>query len=116
VAEVPKTYAEWKLDRHRHLVRDLSYSRHTAMLFESYRRHLGVWRYHLLLEVQALLAPPEVRRLLNLNSNMLISGLARAYGLIDRGNLQSLVHTILIPPRYLAEVRQFDQTASPVKM
>jgi uncharacterized protein (DUF2236 family) len=112
VAEVPKTYAEWKLDRHRHLVRDLSYSKHTAMLYESYRRHLGVWRYCLFLEVQALLAPPEVRRLLNLNSNMLISGLARAYGMIDSGNLQSLVHTLLIPPRYWAEVRQFDQTAS----
>ena len=112
VAELPKTYDEWKLDRHRHLVRDLSYSKHTAMLYESYRRHLGVGRYYLLLEVQALLAPPEVCRLLKLNSNVLVSGLARAYGMIDSGNLQSIVHTLLIPPRYWAEVRQFDQTRS----
>lgn len=114
IPELPKTYAEWKLDRHRHLVRDLNYSQHTAMLYQSYRRHLGIWRYYLLLEVQALLVPREVRRLLRLNSNPLISGLAQVYGLIDSGNLQSLVHTVLIPPRYWAEVRQFDRTASAV--
>lgn len=112
IPELPKTYAEWKLDRHRHLVRDLNYSQHTAMLYQSYRQHLGIWRYYLLLEVQALLVPREVRRLLHLNSNPLISGLAQVYGLIDSGNLQSLVHTVLIPPRYWAEVRQFDRTAS----
>ena len=112
IPALPKTYAEWKLDRHRHLVRDLSYSKHTAMLYRAYRKHLGIWRYYLLLEVQALLAPSEVRRLLRLNSNPLISGLAQAYGLIDSINLQSLVHTLLIPPRYWAEVRQFDRTAA----
>jgi hypothetical protein len=57
------------------------------------------------------LAPPEVRRLLKLNSNPLISGMAQAYGMIDSGNLQSLVHTLLIPPRYWADVRSFDRTA-----
>ena len=112
VPELPKTYSDWKLDRRRHLVRDLTYSKHTAMLYQSYRRHLGFWRYHLLLEVQALLAPPEVRRLLHLNSNPLISGLAQAYGLIGIGPFQSLTHTLLIPPRYWAEVRAFDRSAS----
>jgi hypothetical protein len=112
VPGLPKTYAEWKPDRREHLVRDLTYSKHTAMLYQSYRKHLGVMRYYLLLEVQALLAPPEVRRLLKLNSNPLISGLAQAYGMIDSGNLQSLVHTLLIPPRYWADVRNFDRTAS----
>ena len=111
IPELPKTYAEWKLDRHRHLLRDLSYSKHTAMLYRAYREHLGIWRYYLLLEVQALLVPREVRRMLRLNSNPLISGLARGYGLIDSGNLQSLAHTLLIPPRYWTEVRQFDRAA-----
>jgi uncharacterized protein (DUF2236 family) len=110
VTQLPKTYGGWRVDRREHLIRDLSYSKHTAMLYQSYRRHLGKWRYYLLLEVQALLVPPEVRRLLHLNSNMLISGLAQVYGKIDSGNLQSLVHTLLIPPRYWAEVRGFDRS------
>ena len=112
VPELPKTYADWKIDRRRHLVRDLTYSKHTSMLYQSYRRHLGIWRYYLLLEVQALLVPPEVRRLLHLNSNPLISGLAQAYGIIGTRNVQSLVHTLLIPPRYWTDVRNFDRSAS----
>ena len=112
IPELPGSYAEWQLDRRRHLVRDLTYSKHTSMLYEAYRRHLGFLRYFLLLEVQALLVPNEVRRLLHLNSNPLISGLAQIYGIIGTGNVQSLVHTLLIPPRYWADVRAFDRSAS----
>src|SRR5688572_11543162 len=61
IPELPATYAEWRRDRRRHVDRDLAYTRHTALLFRRYRRHLGFWRYHLLLEVQALLVPVEVR-------------------------------------------------------
>jgi len=111
ISALPGTYADWKIDRHRHLVRDLSYSKHTAMLFQSYRRHLGVWRYWLLLEVQAVLVPDEVRRLLRLNSNPLIPGLAQTYGIIGRRPVQSMVHTLLIPPRYWAEVRKFARSS-----
>ena len=52
IPELPRNYAEWKVDRQRHLVRDLSYSKHTALLYQSYCKHLGVWRYYLLLAVQ----------------------------------------------------------------
>jgi len=107
--QLPKTYAEWKLDRRRHLIRDLTYSKHTALLYEAYRKHLGLWRYYLLLEVQALLVPNEVRHLLRLNSNPLISGMARTYGMLGSSTLRSLTHTVLIPPRYWSEVRNFDR-------
>jgi len=112
IPELPGTYAEWQPDRRRHLARDLTYSKHTSMLYSAYRRHLGVLRYYLLLEVQALLVPEQVRRLLHLNSNPLVSGLAQIYGFIGTGNIQSLVHTLLIPPRYWADVRAFDRSAS----
>jgi hypothetical protein len=81
-----------------------------SMLYAAYRRHLGLLRYYLLLEVQALLVPDQARRLLRLNSNPLVSGLAQVYGLIGTGNVQSLVHTLLIPPRYWSDVRAFDRT------
>ena len=109
VAELPKTYAEWQLDRQRHLLRDLSYSKHTALLYQSYRRHLGLWRYYVLLEVQALLVPAEVRRLLRLKRNLVFSGLAQTYGLVGSGSLQSLAHSLLIPPAYWSEVRRFNR-------
>jgi len=111
VTELPRTYAEWQVDRRRHLVRDLSYGKYTSMLFQSYRKHLGAWRYCLLLEVQALLLPDEVRRLLPLNENTLISGLVNAYSIIRGGKVRSLVHRLLIPPRYWNDVRNFDRSS-----
>jgi uncharacterized protein (DUF2236 family) len=109
ITELPATYAEWRRDRRRQLSRDLAYSRHTSLLFRQYRRHLGLWRYHLLLQVQALLVPDEVRRLLHLSPNNLLSGLVSAYGIVELCNLQSVIHGLLIPPRYWAEVRKFDR-------
>lgn len=110
IPDLPESYAAWRVDRQHHLVRDLSYSRHTAKLFQQYRRHLGLWRYHLLLQVQAVLVPHEVRRMLNLSPNILISNLARTYGRIGSDTLRSLVHTMLIPPRYWAELQELDGT------
>ncbi len=112
ISQLPETYEEWRHDRQLHLVRDLTYSRHTAQLFQQYRVHLGAWRYYLLLQVQALLVPGEVKRLLRLNSNDLLSGLVRTYGILTTFNLQSVVHTLLIPPRYWGELRQLDRIAS----
>ena len=109
IPKLPRTYTEWQFDRSHHMVNDLSYSKYTSLLYAAYRKHLGWWRYSLLLEVQALLIPDEVRRMLRLNSNGFISGLAKTYGLISSDSLQSLVHTLLIPPRYWPEVRRFDR-------
>ena len=109
IPELPETYAEWRMDRRRHLLRDLRYSRHTSMLYREYRRHLGVWRYYLLLQVQASLVPDEVRQLLHLSSNQLMSSLVRTYGIVGEFNLQSVVHTLLIPPRYWADLKRFDR-------
>ena len=112
IRELPATYAEWQQDRQRHIIRDLVYSRHTALLFKQYQRHLGLWRYELLLEVQALLVPDGVRRLLKLSPNFLLPGLIRAYGIVQQCNLQSVVHSLLIPPEYRDEVREFDKIAA----
>ena len=109
VSELPNTYAEWQADRKKHIVRDLTNSKYTSMLFAQYRKHLGMWRYRLLIEVQGLLVPNEVRRMLKLNSNILISGMVQTYGVINTSSLQSLVHTLLIPSRYWPEIRAFDK-------
>jgi uncharacterized protein (DUF2236 family) len=112
IPQLPESYAEWRKDRRLHMVRDLTYSRHTSLLFQRYRAHLGAWRYYLLLQVQALLVPDEVRRLLRLSSNDLMSGLVYTYGILTALNIRSVVHSLLVPPRYWAELRQFNRGAS----
>ena len=109
IPQLPRTYEEWRMDRREHIARDLVHSKHTSMFYRQYRRHLGLWRYQLLLEVQAVLVPDEVRRLLDFRSNKLISGMVQTYGIVTGGHVRSLVHSLFIPPRYWSEVRSFDR-------
>ncbi len=109
IPELPATYAEWRRDRRRHLGRDLAYSRQTSVLFRQYRRHLGRWRYYVLRQVQALLVPDEVRRLLHLRPHPWLSRLAGRYGIVGRCHLQSVVQSLLVPWRYWAAVRKLDR-------
>lgn len=109
VTELPESYSEWKNDRTRHLHRDLVYSRHTSLLYRQYRRHLGLLRYYLLLEIQALVVPDEVRGMLRLSRNKLLASLVRTYGIVEKFNLRAVLHTLLIPPTYWADVQKFDR-------
>ena len=83
-----------------------------SLLYKQYRRHLGPWRYFLLLEIQALLVPDKVQRLLHLSPNQLIAHLVGIYGIVEKFSLQSVVHTLLIPPQYWAEMRKFDRVVA----
>ncbi|HJQ32450.1 MAG TPA: oxygenase MpaB family protein [Pyrinomonadaceae bacterium] len=105
VKELPETYERWRDDRAAHLERDLAYSKHTALLYQQYRRHLGEWRYQILLGVQGQLVPERVRRLLRLKRQALFSALVGGYGFsLDLPGLRPLVRRLLVQPRYWDEV------------
>jgi uncharacterized protein (DUF2236 family) len=111
IPELPAGYGRWLVDRRAHLRRDLAFSRHTALLYKQYRRHLGEWRYRLLLEVQALLAPEHVRGLLRLRRRALFSALAGGYGYLDVPGLRPLVRRLLVQPRYWGELSKLERDA-----
>ncbi|HEV2705803.1 MAG TPA: oxygenase MpaB family protein [Pyrinomonadaceae bacterium] len=109
IEELPENYARWRTDRQAHLARDLAFSRHTALLYGQYRRHLGAWRYHVLLGVQGLLVPERVRRLLGLRRADAFSALVGGYRYLEVLGLRSLMRRLLIQPRYWDEVERFDR-------
>ena len=108
IPNLPLTYTEWRADRELHLCRDLLNSDGTKALYAQYRHHLGPWRYRLLLMVQSVLAPPHVRKLLGLKRANWLRPLLRAYPLLVRIGLRSLVQRLLMPARYLSAVRGLD--------
>ncbi|HEX8557045.1 MAG TPA: oxygenase MpaB family protein [Pyrinomonadaceae bacterium] len=110
---LPRDYAAWQADRREHLERDLAFSKHTALLYRQYRRHLGGWRYQILLRVQAQLAPERVRRLLRLRPAPLFSALAGGYAHLDALGLRRLVRRLLIQPRYWDEADKLDRRGRP---
>jgi hypothetical protein len=92
--------------------RDLARGRHTALLYGSYRRHLGEWRYRLLLEVQALLVPERVRGLLRLRRRALFSAAVDVYAALPLPGLRPLLRRLLLQPRYWGEVAEVERTPS----
>lgn len=111
VKALPGSYEEWRDDRRLHMERDLAFSRHTALLYEHYRRHLGGWRYQILLGVQALLVPDLVRRLLRLRRRAVFSALVGGYAQMEVPGLRPLVRRLLVQPRYWGEVDKFDRAS-----
>ena len=109
IPELPEDYAAWQVDREHHLQEDLAFSEHTAQLYESYRRHLGPWRYALLRQVQSALVPESVRRLLTLPERAWLRPLLPLYPAVATVGLRSLVQRALIPPEHLAAIRRLDQ-------
>jgi len=106
---LPEGYGRWRGDRQAHMERDLTFSKHTALLYEQYRRHLGGWRYQILLGVQALLVPDLVRRLLRLRRRAVFSALVGGYSHVEVPGLRPLVRRLLVQPRYWGEVDRFDR-------
>ncbi|MDQ3802041.1 MAG: DUF2236 domain-containing protein [Acidobacteriota bacterium] len=109
IEKLPEDYAAWRKDRQLHLERDLDYTPHTRSLFEQYRKHVGEWRYRLLLDVQALIVPHRVRRLLRLSANNPLSYLIWSYGIVDGLGLQSLARRALLPPAHREAVERLSR-------
>ena len=109
ISELPRHYADYRMDRARHLERDLTYGEYTAALYASYRHHLGSWRYALLRQVQAFLVPEGVRRSLALPRRVWLRRLLPLYPILVRLRLRSGFQRALIPPGHLAAVQRLDR-------
>lgn len=108
IPDLPPDYATWQRDRQFHLERDLVVSAHTNALYKAYRRDLGPWRYVLLRQVQAILAPEHVHRLLNLPRFKWLLPTTWIYPTLLQIGLRPLIHNALIPPRYVEAVQKLD--------
>lgn len=108
IPDLPATYAEWTVDRQRHLERDLVNGDATRKLYAQYHRHLGGWRYHVLLLVQSLLVPRHVRDLLGLRRASRLRPVVRLYPAFVGIGLRKAIQWILMPSQYLPQVRALD--------
>lgn len=108
IPDLPLTYAAWKTDRALHLRRDLVHGEGTAALYAQYRRHLGGWRYRLLLWLQAVLAPAHVRGLLGLRRAGWLRPFVRFYPLLVRAGLRSLIYQLVMPANFLPAGRALE--------
>lgn len=108
IPDLPTTYAAWREDRQIHMRRDLLNGDGTDALYAAYRNHLGPWRYRILLQVQALLAPEHVRCLLRLRRPEWLRPFVRFYPILVRLGMRTMIHRMLMPAELLHAVRALD--------
>lgn len=109
--ELPSNYQDWVPVREDHLKQNLEKSRFTVDLFKQYEKHLGKFRYQLLLQSQAGVVPSTVNELLSLGKGPALRPMLFAYKASKKLKLDSLVKTILFPRKYQGQINALDVIA-----
>lgn len=107
--ELPVSYNDWLVQQQQHLDADLRKSDLTIDLFKQYRKHLGGFRYWLLLESQKLVVPARVKVLLGFKKGFWLKIILAFYKLSRIFRLDGLVKTIVLPAKYTAEIKALDR-------
>ena len=106
--DLPGGYASWLNDRELHLKNDLVVTEHTTDLFKQYKKHLGLFRYIILLEAQKLLVPVRVRKQLRFSPINWLMPMVYVYQLCQKLRIDGLVKKLLLPAKYKHEISGLD--------
>ncbi|MEP7255440.1 MAG: oxygenase MpaB family protein [Ferruginibacter sp.] len=107
--ELPAGYKEWVIKHNEHLQADLLKSDLTVDLFKQYKKHLGWFRYRLLLESQKLVVPKKVKELMGFNRINWLSGMLWFYKLSRKFRLDGLLKSIILPSKYKIQIKALDK-------
>lgn len=100
---IPETLQLWQNDRLKHLSNNLALSDFTKDLYKQYNKHLGGFRYTLLVGVQSVITPYEVKKLMSLRSSRLIKTFIAAYKLTRKNGIDKLLKKALLPRHHKTE-------------
>lgn len=107
--ELPENYTSWQTAYRQHLQSNLANGELTKDLFTRYRRHLGGFRYYILLEVQRMLVSPHVNHLLKLGRPTTGSAFIPVYRLLRKTFLSRWMVRLLVPHRFHADLLAMEQ-------
>jgi hypothetical protein len=106
--ELPLTYLDWLPVREYHLQHDLQRSRYTDDLFKQYKKHLGNFRFRVLIEGQLLVVPESVNQLLKLGRFSFLTPVVPLYKLSRRIKLDKAIKYLLLPKAYHEQIAALD--------
>lgn len=108
LVNLPQNYQEWQIIRNKAVNENLLNGNFTKDLYKQYRKHLGWFRYQILLQAQMVLVPKRVNKLLNLGYNPMFKGLIKVYQLSRRVGISSFIKCMIMPPEYKKEIIALD--------
>ena len=108
VKDLPETYEAWLLQRHAALQENLQNGALTKDLYKQYRKHLGWFRYLILIQVQSLLVPRKVNELLHLGKNPFALWIPLLYRISRFFRFKTVIKLAILPPAYKQQVMALD--------
>jgi Uncharacterized protein conserved in bacteria len=105
---LPLTYREWLPAREQHLMEDLQRSKYTDDLFKQYKKHLGTFRFKVLIEAQKLVVPDRVKELLHFNDFSLLGPVVPLYKMSRLMKIDRLFKNVLLPSDHREQINALD--------
>lgn len=105
---LPTNYGEWTKSRKHDLENDLEKSKFSVDLYKQYKKHLGSFRYAVLLEGQVMVVPEKVRSLLNMRKYSLLSPIIPLYKFSRIIKADSFIKSLILPQKFKKEIRELD--------
>jgi uncharacterized protein (DUF2236 family) len=111
IEDLPDDYLTYQALRQSHLDNNTEHSQLTDELYARYREHLGSWRMHALLDLQASLVPARTANLLNLHRKRRVDLLLRFYRRYLAGRSMRWLYPVLLPRPYGAVLATLERAA-----
>ena len=108
LAGLPLNYEDYCIMREEHLQKNLTSSEFTTDLYQQYKKHLGVTRYIILKQVQLILVPPRVKKLLPLVNTAWIKPLLQLYKILRLLKMEKPFKNALLPNAYKDKVNSME--------
>lgn len=105
---LPGNFIEWEIMREQHLRQNLQKSEYTIDLFKQYKKHLGAFRYTLLIQGQQLVLPRHVKDLLGMDKFSWLSFGIPAYKVSRALKLDRVLKWMILPKKYLSQILDLD--------
>ncbi|QHS58780.1 oxygenase MpaB family protein [Chitinophaga agri] len=106
IQDLPADYSEWKEIYANQVIRNLLKSSFTEDLFKQYRKHLGGFRYFLLLDIQRSLLSKHVNSLLALGRPRVVPLLLCVYRKVRRFRLHEQLILMMVPGKFTRQVKE----------
>jgi len=106
--ELPANYTGWLISRDKHLAADLVKGEYTIDLYKQYKKHLGAFRYKLLVESQKLVLPAKARLMLGFNNRYWLKMILPFYTFSRKIKLDGLIKSLILPQEYKQQIQALD--------
>lgn len=108
IPDLATNYQQWLIQRKTHLQNDLLTSRFTKDLFLQYRKHLGFFRFQLLLQAQHLVCPERVKKLLKFKSIIWLKPILSIYKMARMIKIHQPLKSVILPQDYRKQIQDLD--------